>query len=160
MELHAIPGALQLVTCLSQIEKYELASATFEIVFNSFEPVAGEYIARAPLPAPSVLTMYSGRDYTGTARVLSKDIANLAMSGWGNTAASLVVDGMQGWEVCEGANYTGTCRTVMAAHASETMMNMPLGSVRRIEVTNGFAGILSTGIRRSFRETVLQAIRP
>ncbi len=156
-ELHAIPGSFQLVSCLAQVEHYETASVSFESIFNSFEPKAGEYIARAPQASPSVITLYTGPGYNGTARVVAKDTPDMAASGWGTTAASLVVDGAQSWEVCEGAGFSGKCSTIAAAHTSGG--TMPIGSMRRLQSPGNVAGTLSTAIRRAFRETLIRAKR-
>ena len=155
MELHFIPGSFHSLLCMTELETYEAASADFEKILGSYEPRNGALVARAPSVGPSVLTMFASTSYDGVARVLSLDTPDLSAAGWASNAGSLVVDGNQPWEVCEGINFSGNCRTITAAHSLAAGQNMTVGSVRRLSGDTSLAATSSTAVRRLVRQAFL-----
>lgn len=143
--LHPIPGALQFVTCAAEASKYAENEKEFETIFDSFVPKSGDYIAKAPVTPPSVLTLYTGAKFDGTARVLAQDTPNVALLG--ASPSSVAIAGYGNWEVCEGANYTGACQVVASGTSSESGRALRVGSVRRFigdtKKVTGLGGVIS-----------------
>lgn len=130
-ELHAIPGTFHEVGCLA--EDYEAASTDFETIFLSYVPKR-ELIARGPdRAAPALLTFFEGADFSGAARVVGQDVADFAALGWGGAAGSVSVAGFGQWEVCEGANFAGTCRVLGTNETATIGQTLRIGSARRID---------------------------
>jgi hypothetical protein len=81
----------------------------------------------------------------------------LGAAGWPTLSASLAVDGAQPWQVCSGADFTGRCRTVVAAHSGDGRA-IQVGSARRLTESNA-ANILATNARRTVRRAQMQINR-
>ena len=128
-EMHVIPGSIQFVMCTAKAEGYATLELEFESVFASYEPKTGEFVASAPQSTPSLLALFSGPRFDGFTRVLAQDTPDLGQLGWRGPTASLAVKGYGLWEVCEGANFAGSCRIVSAAISAGSAMR--IGSVRR-----------------------------
>lgn len=144
--VHVIPGSLQFINCSAIADKYAELEEEFEAIFASYKAKSGDYIARAPMTPPSVLTLYTGAGYDGTARVVAQNMPNVALLGM--PSASVAVAGLGQWEVCEGANFSGACQVVAAGISSDKGQMIRVGSVRRY-LTNtksvtGVSGIVST----------------
>lgn len=144
--LHVIPGSLQFINCSALADKYAELETEFEAIFDSYKAKSGDYIARAPMTPPSVLTLYTGAGYDGTARVVAQNMANVALLGV--PSASVAVAGLGQWEVCEGVNFSGACQVVAAGLSGDNGQMLRVGSVRR-HVANtksivGAAGVVST----------------
>ncbi len=144
-EVHAVPGALHVVACVTPPDRYEAALADFDAIFLSYRPMRG-LISQAPSSGRSVLTLYSGANFEGSARVLSQDAADIAALRLSGPPASVAVTGFGRWELCEGANFTGGCRLLAAVETSTRGRALPLGSARRKlgDDPRGAAGVAST----------------
>jgi hypothetical protein len=152
MELHFIPGSMHSMTCMTETQYWDLASAPFDDIFTSYEPMTPALIASISPRGGSVLTMFAGQRYDGVARVLSQDTPNLPAAGWVPTAGSLLVDGGGAWQVCDGVNYAGTCRAVTMGQSAESGKLFAVNSARRLEVPQAAAGAAATAFRRSLAE--------
>ena len=157
-EVHAVPGSVHTIVCVTDTDKYEAASADFEAVFASYEPRRG-LVAQAPAAPHSVLTFFAGTDFTGAARVLAQDTPNvpaLAMSG---PTASLSIAGFGEWEACEGLNFTGACRRLSAAETAHAGEALRIGSVRRVAPagTRGALGVISPAVGLTLKAAVDRA---
>lgn len=142
-EIHAIPGTFHEVGCLA--EDYEAASPDFETIFLSYVPKR-ELIVRGPdRAAPALLTFFEGAAFTGAARVVGQDVADFAALGWGGAVGSVSVAGFGQWEVCEGANFAGTCRVLGTSETAAPGHMLRIGSARRIEAAGagGLAGVFN-----------------
>jgi hypothetical protein len=144
-EIHAIPGIIHVIACATKVERYDTALADFDAIFNSYEPQRG-LVSQAPSNGRSVLTLYSGSNFEGTARVLAQDAPNVAKLGLAGPPASIAIAGFGQWEICEGVNFTGNCRLLAAAANSAPGQALRLGSARR-QLGNdprGAAGVVGT----------------
>lgn len=145
--VHIIPGSLQFINCSSIADKYAELETEFEAIFDSYKAKSGDYVARAPITPPSVLTLYTGAGYDGTARVVAQNTPNVALL-VGAPSASVAVAGFGQWEVCEGVNFTGACQVVAAGVSSDRGQMLRVGSVRRYiaktKSVTGVAGIVAT----------------
>jgi hypothetical protein len=75
--------------------------------------------------------------------VVTQDTPDLALAGWrGDTAGSISVAGSGLWQVCDRANYAGTCRVV-----SSTMhRDVRAASARRLSgAQSNFSLMLQAG---------------
>ncbi|MEQ1753122.1 MAG: beta/gamma crystallin-related protein [Micropepsaceae bacterium] len=149
MELHFVPGSLHSFMCVTEVESFETASTQFDRIFESYEPGRAALIASATSGPASVLTMYSKQSYSGVARVLAQDTPNLAAAGWVASAGSLAVDGIGSWQVCESANYSGTCNTVSSAMSPSDHQLIIVNSARRLSDQPGLQSAASTALKRS-----------
>jgi hypothetical protein len=152
MELHFIPGSVHTLTCITETQYWDLASATFEDIFKSYEPMTPALIASIASGGGSVLTMFAGHRFDGVAHVLSQDTPNLPAAGWTPAAGSLLVDGGGAWQVCEGVNYAGTCRMVSVGQSAEGGKLFAVNSARRLAGPEAALGAAATAIRRSLVE--------
>jgi hypothetical protein len=143
MEMHFVPGAMHTTTCSTAQESFPLASADIETILTSYD-AKGDTLVSGNERAPSVLTMYAKANYTGAAQVLSHDTANLAAAGWPTLSASLTVEGAEPWQICAGAEFRGTCRTMVGAQNG----GFTIGSARRLSGKIGFANLATSGVRR------------
>lgn len=157
MELHFVPGAMHFVTCMANPEHYNTAAADFVTIFTSYSPRADVIVSNNE-SGPSVLTMFAKANFKGVARVLAQDTVNLAAAGWPTLSASLVVDGAEPWQVCSGAGYTGTCRTIVAAEAGTGGRPITVASARRISGDTALANIAATAIRRALQHPRTRAM--
>jgi hypothetical protein len=147
MELHFIPGSMHSLTCMTEAQYWDLASATFDDIFKSYEPMTAALIASISPRGGSVLTMFAGHRYDGVAHVLSQDTPNLPAAGWVPTAGSLLVDGGGVWQVCEGVNYAGTCRAVSVSQSAEVGSLFEVNSARRLSGPQASASAAATARR-------------
>jgi hypothetical protein len=131
-EVHAVPGSLQFIQCVAAKNVYPQMEPQFTKVFASFEPKPNQLLVRAtPQDAPSVITLTAGAAAARETKVVAQDLPNVpALSGGVGTGVTMGVGvaGSGRWEVCEGVNYTGTCRVATVGEAAQTT---PVGSVRR-----------------------------
>lgn len=153
-ELHMLPGVIHMVGCATDAESYDTASVDFETIFTSFTPMAG-VVAQTPQPVgPSVVTLFSGADFTGVARVLTQDAPSVAALGLSGPTGSVAISGFGAWQACEGANYTGTCRALRAAETGAPGRTLKFGSLRRLPPSAaGLAGVVNLMAGRALRET-------
>lgn len=157
-EIHAIPGSMHGVICMTMAESYDVASVDFEAIFTSYEPTRG-LVAEAPQGgARSVLTLYASHDFEGAAQVLSQDAPNLAAMGLLTAPASVAVAGFGQWEVCAGVNFTGGCRLVGAAETAAAGQSLAIGSARRAKALGArdAAGVASALAARALTEAKLR----
>lgn len=149
MELHFVPGSLHSVMCVTDVATYEKASVQFDRIFTSYEPGRAALVASATPASPvSLLTMYSKPSYEGVAHVLSQDTPDLASAGWVAMAGSLTVDGAGTWQVCDGVNYGGTCKTVSSALSANDAGVIKVTSARRLSGAPGIQSAAATALRR------------
>lgn len=129
-EVHPVPGSLQFIQCVAAQAVYPQMEPQFTKIFASFEPKPNQLLVRVmPKDAPSVLTLTAGSDAAREVKVVAQDLPNVpALAGTGVTMG-VAVAGSGQWEVCEGVNYTGTCRVAGAAGNDGRVT--PVGSVRR-----------------------------
>lgn len=157
-EVHALPGSMHGIICMTSAEMYDLASVDFEAIFLSYEPKSG-LVAEAPQGgARSVLTLYAGRDFEGTARVLAQDIPNIAVLGLARTPASVAVAGFGRWEICDGQNFTGTCRAIAAAETAAPGKTLAIASARRAKSLGArdVTGVVNAVAARALNEALLR----
>jgi len=152
MELHFIPGSMHSLTCITEAQYWDLASASFDDIFNSYEPMTPALIASIAPGGGSVLTMFAGHRYDGVAHVLSQDTPNLPAAGWVSAAGSLLVDGGGVWQVCEGVNYAGKCRAVSVGQSAEAGSLFAVNSARRLSGPQAAASVAATAFRSSLAE--------
>jgi hypothetical protein len=155
MEMHFVPGAVHTTTCSTSQEHYGVASADFETILRSYEARPDTLVSGNERQAPSVLTMYAKANYSGAARVLSQDTASLTAAGWPTLSASLTVDGAEPWQICDSAEFRGTCRTIVGAQTSRTPF--AIASARRIAGKVGFANFATTAARRTLQHPAMSA---
>jgi hypothetical protein len=158
--LHAIPGSLQFINCAARDEIYAEFDKDFESIFESYKAKSGDYVAQAPKTPPSVLTLYTGAKFDGTARVLATDTPNVGLLGLASAPSSVAIAGLGQWEICDGVNYTGTCQVVAAGASSQGSSALRVGSVRRYISTTksvtGLGGVASAAAGVLSRATVDQ----
>jgi len=118
--MEAIPGQFFLLGCAAHDadDGYPLDVADFETVLNSFAPLSDAPVAMLEGQGVSSLTMYSQPRFGGVSRVVTQDAPDLAAFGWRGPTASMSVAGGGAWEVCDGANFAGTCQTVSGTNAA------------------------------------------
>lgn len=150
--IFVIPGSMQFINCSTKKDNFAALKDQFEAVFNTYEPLAGN-IASVPASSPSLLTLFADAKFNGAARVLAQNTPNIRALGV--PAGSLAVAGFGQWEVCEGVNYTGTCRVINVGEAGQPGQALSIGSVRRATSSNtrNATGILSTGAALTLKET-------
>lgn len=110
-----IPGQYYFVTCMSPVDAYPAMEGEFDTVLNSFEPLTDAKVAQNGVPGVSALTLYSGEKFAGVSQVVTQDTPDLSAYGWRKPAGSVSIAGAAPWEMCSGANYSGTCRVVNGA---------------------------------------------
>ena len=157
-EIHALPGSMHGIICMTGAEMYDLASVDFEAIFLSYEPKAG-LVAEAPQGgARSVLTLYAGRDFEGAARVLAQDIPNVAALGLARTPASAAVAGFGRWEICDGQNFTGNCRAISAAETAAPGKTLAIASARRAKTLGArdLTGVVNAVAAQALNEALLR----
>jgi hypothetical protein len=125
-DLVAIPGQLFFITCTASADAYAAKEAEFKTVFESFSPLNDKIAANEGGVAS--LTLYAQANFGGISRVVTRDTPDLALAGWRAPAGSLSVAGGDLWQVCEGANYSGSCRLVTSALHQKVAVN----SARRV----------------------------
>jgi hypothetical protein len=110
-----IPGQFYFVTCMTPAAAYATMEGEFDTVLNSFEPLTDAKVAQNGAPGVSALTLYSGEKFAGVSQVVTQDTPDLSAYGWRKPAGSVSIAGAAPWEMCSGANYSGTCRVVSGA---------------------------------------------
>jgi hypothetical protein len=147
---HVIPGEMFIVTCSATQDGYAQEEDSFKTVFDSFAPLNDAVAAAAPKGVPS-LTLYARANFGGVSRVVTQDTPDLAAFGWHDAAASMSVGGAGLWQVCTGANYSGSCRVVATALHEK----LAVGSARRVSpAQSNFALMLQAGGAQSAGATV------
>jgi hypothetical protein len=127
--LHAIPGEMFFVTCRALQSGYASEEKDFQTVFTTFEPINGKLVAAvAPTTQAASLTLYTGGNFGGVSRVVTRDTPDLADAGWRDRAGSISVSGGDRWQVCDRADYAGHCQVI----SSTLRQSFPAASVRRI----------------------------
>ena len=160
-EVHAIPGRLHDVGCMTEEPKFEEAKAEFETILNSYTPQSG-LIVQAPVSEPAVATLFANANFAGVARVVSSAIPNVTALGWPAQAGSVTVSGFGEWQVCEGANYTGKCTVIVGARTAAPNTLMRVGSLRPYVSppgTRGIASVIATDTMFLINEAVKQLSR-
>lgn len=159
-EVHMMPGRMHMVGCTTEDARYDAASADFDSILYSYDPSIG-LVSEAPSGGRSVLTLYVGTNFQGTARVLAQDVPNVAALGLSGVPASMAVAGFGLWEICEGANFTGKCRLLSATANSAPGGALKLGSARRAAGNDprGAAGVASTAAGIAFKAAAERAMQ-
>ena len=152
MELQFVPGSMHSILCLTEVAAWDLASIDFDRIFDSYEPTGGALVASNQVRSQSMLTLFSDSNYGGASHVLSQDTANLAAAGWPIKAQSLAVDGAGVWQVCDGINYTGSCRTIAASLSAPEGHGFVVKSARETSDIDSLRSAAATGVRRGFAE--------
>ena len=152
MEVQFIPGSMHSVMCLTEEPTYAAYSPQFDVVYNSYEPGNNSVVASVSGRSSSLLTMFSGTAFDGTARVLSQDTPSLSSAGWVVSAGSLAVDGSGVWQVCDGVNYSGHCNTVNAVQSGQDGKTLTVNSARRLNSKLSLQSAASTSARRGIVE--------
>ena len=152
-ELHFVPGSMHFVMCMTKAEYFDAAGTGFSTIFASYEPHPNTLVSRNE-HAPSVLTMFANANFSGTARVLSQDVASLVAVGLPATSASVTVDGIEPWQVCSGTNYSGQCQTIAVAEGRP----LAIGSARRVANAQNLNGIAATAFRRAMQHPAVRAV--
>jgi hypothetical protein len=158
-EVHALPGMMHGIICMTSAENYDVASVDFETIFLSYEPKSG-LVAEAPQSgARSVLTLYAGREFEGAARVLAQDTPNIAALGLARLPLSAAVAGFGRWEICDGQNFTGSCRAITAAETAAPGKTLAIGSARRAKNLGArdVTGVVNAVAARALNEALLRA---
>ncbi len=155
-EVHAVPGRMHDIGCLAPIEKFEEVKADIDKILMSYDPQGG-VIAQAPAIEPSVATLYARSDFTGVARVLKGSAANVSELSWPPQTGSIAISGFGEWQVCEGANFTGTCTVLTGARTAAQNGALRVGSLRPITSSTpaqGAASAIATNSTRIVNEAL------
>jgi hypothetical protein len=144
-EVHALPGRMHDIGCLAKTERFAQASADFDAILKSYNPLSG-LVAQAPsVPTPtSVLTLYAQAGFGGAARVLKGETPNVTWVSWPTVTGSAMVSGFGEWEICEGADFTGNCTILAGAHTPAENALLRIGSVRPLSASTSLRGAAST----------------
>jgi beta/gamma crystallin len=130
-DLIAIPGELFFVTCSASQDAYAQKEDEFKSVFESFAPLNDSVATIEPSGVPS-LTLYARSNFDGVSRVVTRDTPDLALTGWRDPAGSVSIAGPGLWQVCDGANYSGSCRLVSgSSHEPMTVVSARLLPARQ-----------------------------
>ena len=122
----------------------------FKTVFESFAPL-NDTLAAAEPAGLATLTLYAGADFGGVSRGVTQDAPDLAAFGWHDAAASMSVAGPGLWQVCDGANYAGSCRVV----AGVSHESLAIASARHLSpVLSNFALMLQAGADQGTRAAI------
>lgn len=150
-EVHALPGRMHDIGCLARSEKYASISADFESVFKSYTPLSG-LVAQAPTPpVGSMLTLFAKADFDGAARVVKSETPNITYVSWPILTGSVMVSGFGEWQVCEGADFSGTCTVLSGAYSPTSAQLLRIGSVRPLGHNSSLGGAASTVSTNSIR---------
>jgi hypothetical protein len=144
------PDQIAMSTCVAAIEHEATETADIKTVMSSFEGLGGQIVAGVRQPKGATLMLYAGPNFNGDRREVGQDIPNLFQSGWSIPTASLGLGGFGLWQVCDGMNYTGNCRTLSGA-MSVAGGDRPLriGSARRFVAqgtVRNVLGLVADGI--------------
>lgn len=154
MEVQFVPGSMHSVMCMTEEVTYAAYTPNFDTVFNSYEPGKNAVVASINGRPSSMLTMFSGTEFEGTARVLAQDTPDLGAAGWVVSAGSLAVDGSGVWQVCDGVNYSGTCSTVSAVQSGQNGKTLTVNSARRLNGKLSLQSAATTAMRRGVVEYI------
>jgi uncharacterized protein YcfJ len=66
----------------------------------------------ASASAQAQITVYEHNNYEGRSYTTTSAVRDLAVGGFNDLASSAVVGGTQTWEICDSANYSGSCRVL------------------------------------------------
>lgn len=148
--LHAIPGELFFITCSASQDSYAQEEDDFKTVFAPFAPL-NDTIATAEPGGVTSLTLYARANFGGVSRVVTRDTPDLATFGWHDAAASMSVAGPGLWQVCDGANYAGSCSVV----AGVSHQSLAIASARHVSpAQSNFALMLQAGGEQGTRATI------
>lgn len=149
-----IPGQFYFVTCMTSAANYATMEGQFDTVLDSFEPLGAATVARNETPGVAALTLYSDAKFGGVSRVVTKDTPDLSIYGAGKIAGSASVSGPASWELCSGANYSGQCRVVSGALASDLGMRDGVLSARQLRGSTALKHSLAGDAARALGETI------
>lgn len=130
----AAPDQIGFAVCVSELASETVEAADIATVLASFEGLGSQIVAAV---RPATLNLYAGPNFNGDRREVTQDVPNLFQAGWSVTTGSLSLGGFGMWQVCDGMNFSGNCRTVSGA-MSVAAGDRPLriGSVRRFVAPN------------------------
>jgi hypothetical protein len=128
-ELHAQPGRIHDIGCLSPTAKFDSVKDDIEAVLLSYDPQGGLTV-QGPATEPSVVTLYARANFEGVARVVKNEVVNVA-----DRTGSIMVSGLGAWQVCEGASFTGPCTIVASAKSASGYGVLKVGSLRPVAAT-------------------------
>lgn len=155
--LHLLPGRVIMLMCGVKLEHVRIEDQAMTIIAGSLEPDSADVVALAPQPHPAArLVLFSGPRFDGSRRDILQASPNLPQAGWNVPAASLSVRGLGLWQVCSGANFSGSCQTLSgaasAAHGDRPLNIMsarPLASVGDPRSVVGLAADLGARTKRA-----------
>jgi hypothetical protein len=125
-ELHAQPGRIHDIGCLSPTAKFDSVKDDIEAVLLSYDPQGGLTV-QGPATEPSVVTLYARANFEGVARIVKNEVVNVA-----DRTGSIMVSGLGAWQVCEGASFTGPCTIVASAKSAAGHGVLKIGSLRPV----------------------------
>ena len=160
-EVHALPGRMHDIGCLAPQEKYAAAEADINSILLSYMPLSG-LVAQAPATQTpnSMLTLYANAGFAGAARVLKSETPNITYVSWPTVTGSAIVSGFGEWQVCEGADFTGSCTILTGAHTAPEHSLLRIGSVRPLTTSlNGIASSVSTSSMQMLNEALKKLSR-
>ena len=73
--------------------------------------------------------------HAGASRVITQDAGDLKQFGWSRTAGSFSTSGAGTWEVCDGTNFSGHCRTLSGSNGA--VPALAAMSARRVSTGQG-----------------------
>ena len=144
--LSFVPGWSYVLVCSALADKYEAEEADFKIVFASFAPLTSTPVASNAAGTRS-LTLYSESGFGGVSRIVTQDTPNLALFGWRGQAASASVAGGGAWQVCDAADYRGSCRVVSGTLGDGIGLAGAVLSVRRATPAARGSALLRASLR-------------
>jgi hypothetical protein len=155
-DAHLVPGALYMVTCTALAESISLEEADFTTVTTSFEPILATPTAAVRAPGLASLTLYERPRFAGVSRVITQDTADLTRFGWSRAVASFSVAGTGAWEICDGANFSGRCRTVSGSNGA--LPGFAAISARRVTARLNDAPSIAAALTAALTESRTQAL--
>lgn len=154
-DVHLIPGRAFVLTCTALAAEVAQEEANFATIMTSFEPTAEVPTAMLRPPAPASLTLYERPRFAGVSRVITQDTEDLSRFGWRRSAASFSVSGSATWQVCDGANFSGRCRTLSGSDGAAPVFAVL--SARRVaphaDDLSPLAASLGQGLKASLAQT-------
>ena len=144
-DVQLVSGLMFMVTCGARTAGVAREEGDFSTIMTSFEPIASTPTAMMqPNERPS-LTLYQQPQFSGVSRVVTQDATDLASFGWSKPAASFSITGASAWQVCDGANFTGQCRTLSGS--SPSLAAFTAASVRRLAARPGDLAAVGNTLR-------------
>lgn len=130
-ELHAFPGQIHDLGCLTKPENYAKVEPDFLSIGLGYHPKSA-LVAQIDSPSATLVTLFADARFQGSRRPISGDTPDVARVGWTGRTGSLGLADATPWQVCESSNYAGRCMVLTASLAGQANTHFPVGSLRRL----------------------------